>query len=163
MIIAKVDNGTVLEVADCSAMFPNTSFPSGGPTEDWMIENSCMYINSWLPYDQSTEQLVSVPPYIQSEDETHWVYTVEVQPLTPEQIAQREEAAKQANKQQASALLSAVDWVELGDVDNSANPPYLTNKADFTVYRQQLREIAVNPPVTVNEWPVKPEEQWSSV
>jgi hypothetical protein len=96
-------------------------------------------------------------------EETQIVETQKVRDLTPEEIASMEQQQRDSNKQQASYLLTSVDWVELGDVDNPANPPYLTNKADFTAYRQQLREIAVNPPVTVNEWPTKPEEQWSSI
>lgn len=162
MLIAKIEGQTVVEVADYTALFPNTSFPASGPTDEWMVENSCMYVNVFLPYDQNTEKLVSVAPYIQADDATHWVYTVIVEPLTPEEIAQREEAAKQANKAQASSLLSATDWVELGDVANPANPPFLANKAEFTTYRQQLRTIAVNPPVTVDVWPTKPVEVWSN-
>lgn len=37
----------------------------------------------------------------------------------------------------------------------------LTNKQEFTDYRAALRTIALNPPVSVTEWPTKPEEQWS--
>lgn len=161
MLIAKIIGQTVAEVAEYTAMFPNTSFPSSGPNDEFMVENNCMFVNVWLPYDQNTEKLVSVAPYIQADDATHWVYTVQVEPLTPEEIAQREEAAKQSNKNQASTLLSATDWVELGDVANPSNPPWLTNKAEFTTYRSQLRAIAVNPPITVSEWPQKPVEIWS--
>jgi hypothetical protein len=40
--------------------------------------------------------------------------------------------------------------------------PYLANAAEFVAYRSQLRKIAVNPPVIVNEWPVKPDEVWTA-
>ena len=65
------------------------------------------------------------------------------------------------NKAQAEQLLQATDWVELGDVSDPTNPPWLTNKAEFTTYRAALRAIAVNPPVTVAQWPTKPEEIWA--
>jgi hypothetical protein len=86
-----------------------------------------------------------------------------VRNMTPQEIADREQQEKHSNKAQASQLLTETDWVELGDVSDPANPPYLTNKADFTAYRAALRTIAVNPPVTVSEWPTKPEENWSSL
>lgn len=164
MLIAKVQEQTVVEIADYMAMFPNTSFPANGPTDEWMVENSCMFVNAFLPYDQNTEKLVSVAPYIQADDVIHWVYTVAVEPLTPEEIAQREEAAKQANKAQASSLLSATDWTAIASVaDPAESNPYLTNRQDFLTYRSALRQIAVNPPVTVAEWPIKPDEVWATV
>jgi hypothetical protein len=85
----------------------------------------------------------------------------EVVDLDPEQIAYNEEQAKQQNKQQAETLLQQTDWVELGDVSDPENPPWLTNKAEFTTYRAALRQIAVNPPITVEEWATKPVEIWS--
>jgi hypothetical protein len=67
------------------------------------------------------------------------------------------------NKSQAESLLQATDWVELGDVSDPINPPYLTNKTEFTAYRAALRAIAVNPPDTpITNWPVKPDEIWST-
>jgi hypothetical protein len=90
-----------------------------------------------------------------------WTQVYAVIALDPEQRAQAEAAAKQANKSQASTLLQETDWVELGDVANPANPPYLSNKAAFTTYRAALRSIAVNPPTTPAVFPAKPNEVWS--
>jgi len=164
MLIAQLKDGVVNAVADYQSLYPQTSFPQSGPTDEWMIENNCMFVNVFKPYDQNTEKLVSVSPYIESNDHTHWVYTVIVEPLTPEEIAQREEAAKQANKAQASSLLSATDWTAIASVaDPAESNPYLTNRQDFLTYRSALRQIAVNPPVMVTEWPVKPDEVWATV
>ena len=69
---------------------------------------------------------------------------------------------QEQNKEQASTLLQATDWVELGDVADPANPPYLSNKAAFTAYRAALRSIAVNPPTTPAVFPAKPDEVWLS-
>jgi hypothetical protein len=66
------------------------------------------------------------------------------------------------NKAQAATLLQETDWVELGDVADPANPPYLSNKAAFTSYRAGLRSIAVNPPTTPAVFPAKPDEVWLS-
>jgi len=70
---------------------------------------------------------------------------------------------KAANKKQAEQLLQATDWVEIPSVSDTANNPHLANYADFITYRLALRSIAVNPPITVTEWPTKPEENWSIV
>lgn len=68
----------------------------------------------------------------------------------------------QANKQRASELLSATDWVNQPDVIDPARSPHLLNQADFLSYRETLRQIAVNPPSTeVTNWPTLPTEQWS--
>lgn len=69
----------------------------------------------------------------------------------------------EANKQQAVQLLQQTDWVNQPDVTNTSLNPHLLNQGDFLVYRSQLRAIAVNPTAGNLDWPVKPQEQWSSV
>lgn len=163
MLIAKIQDGQVADVADYQSMFPQTSFTSSGPSDEFMVENGCMYVNLWLPYDQNTQKLVSVSPYIQAEDSTHWVYTVAVQQLTPEEIAEREAAERQSNKEQAEALLQATDWAATVDIANPQySNPYLMNQDAFLAYRSDVRKIAVNPPIVVDVWPTKPEEIWSN-
>lgn len=164
MLIAKVQNNQVVDVADYQSMFPMVSFPSTGPSDSWMEQNSCMYVNTWLPYEQSTQVLQSCAPYIQADDATHWVYTVEVRDMTPEEKEAYDNNLRQQNKAQASQLLSATDWTTIPDVaDPAVSDPYLVNQAEFVAYRSNVRKIAVNPPVVVDAWPVKPEEVWSEV
>ena len=159
MLIAKID-GTHITVADYTALFPNTSFPPNGPDQAWLSENGCMPVNMWLPYDQNTQKLVPADPYIDGD----WVYTVVVEPLTPEEIAQREQQAKQANKQQAESLLKDTDWTATVDISSPEySDPYLGNQPEFLAYRSAVRKIAVNPPVTVTEWPTKPDEVWINI
>jgi hypothetical protein len=164
MLIAKIENGQVVEVADYQSMFPQTSFPPSGPDNEWMVENGCMFVNVFLPYDSNTEKLVPATPYIDMINPTQWVYTVQVEPLTPEEIAQREEAARQANKAQAESLLQATDWTATVDINNPEySNPYLGNQNEFLAYRSTVRKIAVNPPVVVDSWPVLPVETWVDV
>jgi REP element-mobilizing transposase RayT len=88
----------------------------------------------------------------------------EVVDLDPEQIAYNEEQAKQRNKQQAETLLQQTDWTCTVDINNPEySDPYLANQNEFLAYRSAVRKIAVNPPVTVTEWPVEPDEVWASV
>lgn len=112
------------------------------------------------PYDPATQYVATMNKPIYLEEEKIWAVNKVVVDMTPEQIKAREDRLKGDNKRKAEALLTETDWVELGDVSDPANPPYLTNRADFTAYRAALRAIAVNPPV-VAEFPVKPEEVWS--
>ena len=84
-----------------------------------------------------------------------WVYVLGEIPVPPPPDYSAQ------NKAQASTLLQQTDWVELGDVADPANPPYLSNKAAFTSYRAALRSIAVNPPTTPAVFPAKPDEVWS--
>ena len=64
MLIAKVENGKVIDIADMRSMFPNTSFPDSGPNDDWFTENGCMKINLSAPCDRTTQELQSCEPYI---------------------------------------------------------------------------------------------------
>lgn len=93
-----------------------------------------------------------------------WYQTWVVMTNTPEQQAYKDGLAKQSNKEQASSLLSATDWTSIPSVaDPAQSNPYLANQAAFLEYRNQLRAIAVNPPVVVQSWPVKPDEVWETV
>jgi hypothetical protein len=165
MLIAKIENGQVYTVADYQSLFPNTSFPSTGPSNEFMVENSCMFVNTYKPYDPNTQKLVPAnPAYIEIDDPLkplNWVYTVEVAELTPEEIAQINESKRQQNKAQATSLLQATDWTCTTFItDPEFSNPYLGNQPDFLAYRNEVRKIAVNPPIVVDVWPVKPDEVW---
>lgn len=76
-------------------------------------------------------------------------------------VAQYETAAKERNKDQASRLLEETDWVENPSVSDNTKPAYLSNYSDIMGYRMALRLIAIDPPVTVESWPVKPDNVWT--
>jgi hypothetical protein len=90
-----------------------------------------------------------------------WVQVWEIVQMTQKEIDEKNKELKNANKLIASQLLSQTDWVELPSVSNPAVNPHLLNLNEFLTYRESLRAIAVNPPVTVQKWPVKPNEVWS--
>jgi hypothetical protein len=65
------------------------------------------------------------------------------------------------NKNKASSLLYETDWTTIPDVSNSAiSNPYLSNVNEFVVYRNQLRQIAVNPVEGNIDFPIAPTPQW---
>ena len=158
MLIAIVNGQTVEQVGDYQVLFPNTSFPTSGPTPEWMAENSCLPVTVYLPYDPTSQVLVSVTPYINGDV----VYTVEVQDMTAEQLAAYRQSVAQQYKAQAQSLLSQTDWTAIPDVaDPAKSDPYLTNQADFVSWRSVIRAIAVNPTYDAF-FPTKPNEQWSN-
>lgn len=158
MLIAKVEGQTVLEVADYQSMFPNTSFPSTGPTAEWMAENSCLPVSVWLPYDPATQYLESVAPYVNGDT----VYTVQVAQLTPEMIEQIHQNEAAQNKQKGKQILSDTDWTAIPSVaDPLQSNPYLTNQAEFLAYRSAVRDIVLNPTWDA-VFPVPPVEIWSN-
>ena len=90
------------------------------------------------------------------------VETQIVRDMTPGEIQGRDQQEMDTNKQQAEARLYETDWTTIPDVsDPAVSDPYLANAVEFAAYRSQIRKIAVNPPVVVSEWPVKPEEVWA--
>jgi hypothetical protein len=96
MLIAKVENNQVLDVADYRAMFPDTSFGANGPDAQFLADNGCLGVTVWKPYDHATEKLVAVAPYI----EDNQVFTITVEAKTQEEIdadvAAQEAVAKAA-------------------------------------------------------------------
>lgn len=74
MLVAKVVNNQVIEVADYRAMFPNTSFSAQGVHPSFYSENNLMEVSVFKSYDHATEFLEPCDPYI----EDGKVYTVKV-------------------------------------------------------------------------------------
>ena len=133
MQIAIINNGSVVKVGDYRSLFPYTVFPDSGPTDGWLVDNSCMKVNLFKPHDAATEMLVPSSPYI----EGNWVYTVIVRSKTAEEV-QADVDAKAANvRAQRDRLLAASDWTQVLDapVDRTA----------WATYRQQLRDLPQDP------------------
>ena len=158
MLIAIVNGQTVEQVGDYQTLFPNTSFPSSGPTPEWMVENSCMYVTVWLPYDASTQYLESVAPYIDG----NTVYTVVVAQMTPEMIDAMHQSQAANIAAQGKTILSNTDWTAIASIaDPTESDPYLTNRAEFLTYRSAVRAIVLNPTYD-SVYPTAPVEHWSN-
>lgn len=155
-----------LSEQDIMSLYPNTSFgiPFVPPEEYASVRTTVQ--PSYNPMYQGIKELT--PVYVEPQEDSPvdgcWEQAWEVYDLTLEQIALNEKNAKQLNKNQASELLSQTDWTTIPDVsDPAVSNPYLTNAAEFAAYRSQIRAIAVYTPITVEVWPTKPDEQWSTV
>ena len=73
ILIAKEENSEYI-IADYREMFPNTSFPTSGPTDEWLSQNGCFAVNQFKDHDSETQILVPCNPYLEGDV----VYTVEI-------------------------------------------------------------------------------------
>lgn len=146
MNIALVDNGQVTAVGDYRALFPQTSFSPSGPSDEFLAAKGAMKVNTWLPHNAATEKIVACPPYVNGP----WVYTVQVAPLTQDDIAARNATQAATVRAQRNSLLTACDWTQLGD-----SP---VDVAKWRLYRKDLRNLPQQAgfPWSVT-WPVEPD------
>lgn len=141
---------------------PNVSLPET-PTEQQLNEvNIFVVLPTPVPeYNTITQNCNQGTP---EKTQGSWFQTWIVTDATAEEILVREQSAKNANKQEASSLLTETDWTTIPDVgDQTKSNPYLSNVNEFVTYRNEVRAIALNPPITVDIWPTKPVEIWLPV
>lgn len=137
--------------------YPDTSFPMPFvPPEDY-----APVLETPQPtYNRITQAVQQTTPV---NTEGQWYQVWVVVDLDPEQVAYNEDQARSINKQQAETMLQQTDWTATVDINNPQySDPYLVNQDEFLAYRSDVRKIAVNPPVTVDVWPLKPDEVWST-
>lgn len=68
------------------------------------------------------------------------------------------------NKQTAVTRLSNTDWTTIPDVSDPAKSnPYLSNSQEFITYRNAVRQYAIYPVAGDINWPVIPQEVWTTV
>lgn len=68
------------------------------------------------------------------------------------------------NREDAIARLQKTDWLTIPDVgDPTKSNPYLSNVQDFIVWRNAVRQYAINPVAGNIDWPAKPTEVWTTV
>lgn len=129
MLIAKIENNAVVQVADYRDMFPNTSFPATGISADMLTKAGCLPVTVWKAHDNATQKLVSADPYI----ENGQVYTVQVADKTQDEL-DAEMASRAAQvRAERNRRLAACDWTQLLDAQ--------VDEAAWATYRQALRDV----------------------
>jgi hypothetical protein len=109
-------------------MFPSISFPSSGPTDQWMSAHGVLKVSLFKSHT-STQKLVPSEPYV----EGGFAYTVRVENKTQEEVS-AELASKSAKmRAQRDRLLSESDWTQVADAP--------VDKAAWATYRQALRDL----------------------
>lgn len=130
MQIAIIENGSVKQIGDYKQLFPNTSFPSTGPSQDWMEDQNCMIVTVWKSHDSTTQKLVPTDPYI----EDGQVFTVTVASKTQEELDTQTASLAAQVRAQRNALLAQSDWTQGKDIPDELS-------SAWAVYRQELRDI----------------------
>lgn len=100
-------------------------------------------------------RIESLDPYQQVIDSYEQIkYEHEHPPVVPPTAEQ--------NQRTASSLLYGTDWTQIPSVsDPTQSNPYLTNAAEFAAWRQQIREIALNPVAGDINFPTQPTALWA--
>ena len=108
----------------------------------------------WIEFNDGSpnEPITELPAWV-ANAEAAWTEANTPKPPVPPTADQ--------NKQTATGLLSATDWVNQPDVRNTAVSPHLVNGAEFDAYRLQVRQIAVYPVAGDLTWPTLPTEVWA--
>lgn len=142
---------------DLRLRFPNTSLP---PEITTPPEPYAWVVDTEIPsFDLITQSVIETAPV---NKDGIWSRVWEVVDLSEEQIEHNHNMMRQQVKSQAESLLLNTDWTQKSDASDPTNPPYLTNADEYKAYRAQLRAIAIDPPITVEQWPVKPDSIWST-
>jgi hypothetical protein len=110
----------------------------------------------WIEFwDKQNEDITSLPSWT---DCCLAVWTVANTPVPPSPPTAEE------NKQTAISLLQQTDWTQIPSVsDPTLSNPYLANKNAFDVYRNSVRQYALNPVAGDIIWPTLPQEVWTAV
>jgi hypothetical protein len=110
----------------------------------------------WLEFwDKQNEDITALPSWV---DCCLAVWTVANTPVPPSPPTEEQ------NKQTAILLLQQSDWTQIPSVSDPAlSNPYLANKNAFDVYRNSVRQYALNPVAGDITWPSLPQEVWTTV
>ena len=142
MQVAKVLNGTIVDVADCRTFCE--FYP---PSDENLRDRNLVRVNLFRAHDALTQKLVACAPVLEGD----WVYTVAVAPLTDAEIQAAKDSAMAQLRGNRNQLLAQCDWTQIPDCS-------ISNKAEWATYRQALRDF----PATVAdarlpiEWPHDP-------
>jgi hypothetical protein len=113
--------------------------------------------SGWIEFwDQQNEDITALPSWT---DCCLTVWDAANQPPAPPGPPTAE-----ANKQNAIGLLQQTDWTQISSVSDPAlSNPYLANKNAFDIYRNSVRQYALNPIAGDITWPTMPQEVWTAV
>lgn len=151
MLTAIVKNNIIESIGELNALFPNTSFPTSGVSEEWMQENHVVPITYWKQHDNATQKLSPTDPYV----EDGKVYTVIVEAKTEEEIAVYATLAEKAKiTPYELAIQSKLDEVAKekdfnSDIDaasyvNSTTAEWKAEAEKFIAYRDAIWEYYYN-------------------
>ena len=111
--------------------------------------------SGWLEFwDQQNEDITALPSWVDC-CLVKWNEANNPPPSIP---------TADQNKEYAMTLLQKTDWTQIPSVSDPAlSNPYLANKNEFDVYRNDVRQYALNPVAGYITWPTAPQEVWTTV
>lgn len=130
-------------------LFPNTSFPWPFVAEDIEPLGFGLYDFSSQPDLGTFEKAVEVAPV--KDEYGRWRQTWAVEPMNEEEVAARTEQEWGAVRGSRNMRLMMSDWTQLDDT-----PISNTEKQEWVVYRQALRDITTQSDPFNILWPVPP-------
>jgi hypothetical protein len=126
------------------------SIPSNIRVLQW--QETLGWIEFW---DAPNQDITELPSWV---DCCLAVWTVANTPVPPSP------PTAENNKQTAISLLQQTDWTQIPSVSDPAlSNPYLANKNAFDIYRNSVRQYALNPVAGDINWPIAPTEVWTTV
>ena len=116
------------QVAHYKEIFPNVSFPAGGPSDEFLASAGAYKVSMFRPHT-ATQKLVPCSPVV----ENGFAYVVKVENKTAEEIAS--DNASKASKLRAARdkALADSDWTQVADAP--------VDKEAWATYRQSLRDL----------------------
>lgn len=134
---------TPITVGDYRELFPETSFTSNGPSDEFLAANNAKKVNLFKDYDRLTQKLVSCDAY----DDGEFVSMVQVVNLTDEEIQSAKDSAMAQIRATRNQMLKDCDWTQIADCT--------VDKSVWLTYRQALRDLpsTITEPRTFSNWP----------
>ena len=137
-----------ITVGNYRELFNNTSFPSSGPSDEFLTANNAKKVNAFKAHDRLTQKMISCEAY----DDGEFVSVVQVADMSAEEIQSAKDSAMAQLRATRNALLLACDWTQMADCT-------IPKKTEWATYRQTLRDF----PSTVSDaratidWPHNPD------
>ena len=111
--------------------------------------------SGWLEFKDTTinEDITELPQWASNAVDAFEVANIPV-PFVP---------TKEYNKAVAMSALYDTDWSTIPDVsDPTKSNPYLTNVAEYVTFRNEMRQIVIDPQDGEISFPSKPKAVWST-
>ena len=135
MLIGIITDNNI-QIGHYKELFNNISFPTSGPSDDFLASHNAKRVNLFKNHDRATQKLVTCQPYVEGD----WVYTVEVQDKTQEEINSENTSLAAQKRAERNRLLAASDWTQIPDSALATE-----KKTEWATYRQTLRDLPNDP------------------
>jgi len=141
---AIIDGTNVKSIGTIQQLFPNTSFTSAGPNEDFLSANNVVEFIDTLSFTTPTQKLSFVDAYLEGGK----AYNVKVEATTAEEQSALADEEWKVVRKKRNELLAETDWRAFSD---------LTLSDDWKNYRNDLRQIPQTQTDPYNiTWPTQP-------